>query len=95
MAATGNESGAGQADLRDKASQVGENIRDLGGQVREAAKEKYEELSGEARAFYDQGRGMAEEWEEGLESYVREKPLQAVLIAAGVGMLLGALWKRS
>ena len=38
---------------------------------------------------------LAHEWEEGIESYVREKPLQAVLIAAGVGLLLGALWKRS
>lgn len=95
MAATGNDSGAGQADLRNKASQVGENLRDLGGQVRDAAKEKYEELSGEAKAYYDQGRDMAHEWEDGLENYVREKPLQAVLIAAGVGLLLGALWKRS
>ena len=35
------------------------------------------------------------EWEESLENYVHEKPLQAVLIAAGVGVLLGLLWKRS
>ncbi len=93
--ATSNESGPSQADLRDKASQVGENIRDLGGQVRDAAREKYESLSGEAKAYYEQGRDMAQEWEDGLETYVREKPLQAVLIAAGVGLLLGALWKRS
>jgi ElaB/YqjD/DUF883 family membrane-anchored ribosome-binding protein len=30
-----------------------------------------------------------------LEDYVREKPLRSLLIAAGVGMLLGILWKRS
>jgi ElaB/YqjD/DUF883 family membrane-anchored ribosome-binding protein len=81
--------------LRDKASQVGENLRDLGGQVRDAARDKYSQLNDEARAFYDQGREMAHDWEEGLEGYVRDKPLQAVLIAAGVGLLLGVLWKRS
>jgi ElaB/YqjD/DUF883 family membrane-anchored ribosome-binding protein len=41
------------------------------------------------------GRQRAQEWEKGLEDYVHEKPLQAILIAAGVGMLLGVLWKRS
>ncbi len=95
MAGTGESSASDQADLRNKAAEVSENLRDLGGQVRNAARDKYEQLSGEARAYYDQGRDMAQEWEQGIESYVREKPLQAVLIAAGVGLLLGALWKRS
>jgi len=94
MGVTGDES-ASQADLRDKAQKVGEDLRDLGGQVREAARDKYDQLSGEARAFYDQGRDKAHEWEAGIESYVREKPVQALLVAAGVGLLLGALWKRS
>jgi ElaB/YqjD/DUF883 family membrane-anchored ribosome-binding protein len=95
MAGTGESSGPDQADLRGKAAEVSENLRDLGGQVRDAARDKYEQLSGEAQAYYTQGRDMAQEWEQGIESYVREKPLQAVLIAAGVGLLLGALWKRS
>jgi ElaB/YqjD/DUF883 family membrane-anchored ribosome-binding protein len=95
MGNTGEDSGPSQADLRDAASQVGENLRDLGGQVRDAARDKYEQVSGDARAFYDQGRDMAHEWEEGIESFVRDKPLQAVLIAAGVGLLLGTFWKRS
>ena len=30
-----------------------------------------------------------------LEEYVQEKPIQSLLIAAGVGLLLGILWKRS
>jgi ElaB/YqjD/DUF883 family membrane-anchored ribosome-binding protein len=70
-------------------------LRDLGGQVRDQAREKYEQFSGQAHDYYDQGRQKAQEWEQGLESYVQEKPIQALLIAAGVGMLLGILWKRS
>jgi ElaB/YqjD/DUF883 family membrane-anchored ribosome-binding protein len=89
------DSGTSSQGLGDQAQQVGQNLRDLGGQVRDQAQQKYSELSDQARDYYDQGRQKAQEWEEGLESYVQEKPLQAVLIAAGVGVLLGLLWKRS
>lgn len=79
----------------EQAQQVGQNLRDLGGQVRDQAQQKYNEMSDQARQYYEQGRQKAQEWEQGLESYIQEKPLQAVLIAAGVGVLLGLLWKRS
>jgi ElaB/YqjD/DUF883 family membrane-anchored ribosome-binding protein len=87
--------GEGQGQkMAEQAQQAGQNLRDLGGQVRDAAREKYEQLSEQAQGYYQQGRQKAQEWEEGLESYIQEKPLQAVLIAAGVGVLIGLLWKR-
>ena len=85
----------GGENLTSKAAEVGENLRDLGSQVRDQAREKYEEFSGQAKEYYDKGRQAASEWEENLESYVKEQPLKALLIAAGVGVLLGILWKRS
>jgi len=42
-----------------------------------------------------EGRERAQEWEQSIETYVQEKPIQSILIAAGVGILLGILWKRS
>ena len=95
MGEGGNVAGQGPGNVAEQAQQVGQNLRDLGGQVRDAAREKYSQLSDQAREYYEQGRQKAEEWERGLESYIQEKPLQAVLIAAGVGVLLGLLWKRS
>ena len=98
MGDTGNQGGQGQGaqgGLAESATQVGENLRNIGGQVRDAATERYNQLRDQATQYYDQGRERAREWEESLESYVHEKPLQAVLIAAGVGVLLGLLWKRS
>lgn len=92
-AATGVSNASG--DLNQAAQQVGENLRELGGQVRDAAKEKYEQYSGQAREVYEQGRAVAQDWEQSLESYVQEKPMQALAIAAGVGLLLGLIWKRS
>jgi ElaB/YqjD/DUF883 family membrane-anchored ribosome-binding protein len=80
--------------MGESAANVQQNIREMGTQVRDAATEKYNELRDQAQQYYEQGRARAEEWEQSLESYVHEKPIQSLLIAAGVGMLLGILWKR-
>ena len=99
-----NEAGGGEGasnqggtteQLRDSAKQVGENIRDMGSQMRDAASERFNQLRDQASQYYQEGRQRAEEWERGLEEYVQEKPIQSLLIAAGVGLLLGILWKRS
>ena|ERR1700722_11661655 len=91
----GSDGGHAAENLKDKAQEVTQNLRDIGGQVRDAANEKYNQLRDQAGDYYKQGRETAQEWEHTLESYVQEKPVQAVLIAAGVGLLLGLLWKRS
>ena len=85
----------GEANLGETATQVGQNIREMGTQVRDMASEKYGQLRDQAQNYYEQGRERATEWEQSLENYVHEKPIQAVLMAAGVGVLLGLLWKRS
>ena len=94
-----NQGGAGstggQGDLKEAAAQVGQNLRDLGSQVRDTATQQYEQLREQATDYYQQGRERAMEMEQSLEQYVQEKPIQSLLIAAGVGMLLGMLWKRS
>ena len=93
---SGTQQGAGdQGQMRDTAQQVQENLRNLGSQVRDAATEKYGQLRDQATDYYEQGRQRATEMEQSLEQYVQEKPIQALMIAAGVGMLLGVLWKRS
>jgi ElaB/YqjD/DUF883 family membrane-anchored ribosome-binding protein len=74
--------------VRDKAAEVSQHLKD-------AATDKYNEVRDRASDAYNQGRETAEQWEQSLEGYVQEKPLQAVLLAAGVGLLLGLLWKRS
>jgi ElaB/YqjD/DUF883 family membrane-anchored ribosome-binding protein len=88
------EGQAGGAQIRETASQVGQNLRDMGGQVRDAAKEQYDHLRQQATDYYEQGRNMAHEWENQLENYVQEQPVKALMIAAGVGLLVGLLWRR-
>ena len=93
-----NESkgGASEAagDVREAARQVKENLRDIGTQVRDTATQQYDQLREQAGDYYEQGRQRALEMEESLEQYVQEKPIQALLIAAGIGAVLGWLWKR-
>jgi ElaB/YqjD/DUF883 family membrane-anchored ribosome-binding protein len=91
-----SDSSTSAADqLKDTAQQVTQNIRTMGSTARDAATEKFSDLKQQASDYYDQGRASAEEWEKGIEEYVQEKPIQSLLIAAGVGLVLGMLWKRS
>ena len=91
---SGTQEQQGGGQMRETAQHVQENLRNLGSQVRDAATEKYSQLRDQASEYYEQGRQRAMEMEQTLEDYVQEKPIQALLIAAGVGMLLGILWKR-
>src|SRR5437762_2395643 len=89
------QGGSGTGQLKESAQQVKQDIREMGSQVRDVAKEQYENLREQASEYYDQGRQMVNEYQQTLENYVQEQPVKALLIAAGVGMLLGILWRRS
>jgi ElaB/YqjD/DUF883 family membrane-anchored ribosome-binding protein len=47
-----------------------------------------------ASQYYAQGRQQLEGWEQSLEEHIRAKPLQSVVLATGIGLLLGWLWKK-
>jgi len=81
--------------VRDKAAQVTDTVRDIGNKVRDAASDTYGQVRDQTVGYINHGKEAAEEWEKSLESYVQEKPLQSILLAAGIGLLLGLLWKRS
>jgi ElaB/YqjD/DUF883 family membrane-anchored ribosome-binding protein len=81
-------------DLKSKVSDVGDSLREVGSHVRNAAQEQYENVRDRAAGYVEAGREKAREMEEGVESYVQENPIHAILIAAGIGMLIGLLWRR-
>jgi ElaB/YqjD/DUF883 family membrane-anchored ribosome-binding protein len=47
-----------------------------------------------AAEYYEEGRNQVLAWQQHLKNQVREKPLQSVLIAAGVGLLYALLRRR-
>ena len=90
-----NKGHSAASDLRDNAAQVGQQLRDMGGQVKDAAKEQYNNLRDKASDYYSQGKETVEQYTDTVEQYIQDQPIKAVLIAAGVGLVIGYLWKRS
>jgi ElaB/YqjD/DUF883 family membrane-anchored ribosome-binding protein len=87
------QSGA-TGQLKEKASEMAQSLRDMGSSVKDVAKEQYENVRDKAEEYYEYGRERAQEWQQQAEDYIREQPLKSVLIAAGVGILLGVIWRR-
>jgi len=70
-------------ELREKAAQVKRDLQELSSVAKEAAQEKWGDL-----------KEGAVELEGKVENRIREHPIQSVLIAAGVGLLIGVLITR-
>ena len=90
----GQEPTSSTGHLKEKASELGANIRDIGSTVRDVAREKLEGAREQAQEYYEKGRRRAQQWEETVEHRIQEKPIQSLLLAAGAGLLLGILWRR-
>jgi ElaB/YqjD/DUF883 family membrane-anchored ribosome-binding protein len=69
--------------LRAQAGVVGQDVQELGRIARDAVKERLE-----------QGKERASDLEKTIEEQIRKNPISSVLIAAGAGLLLGALLRR-
>jgi ElaB/YqjD/DUF883 family membrane-anchored ribosome-binding protein len=81
------EAPEGKARLREQAHTVKDDLRELGKIARDTAKET-------AGQYVDGGKHKYEEIEDQVVTYIREKPMKAVLVAAGAGLLLGYLFSR-
>ncbi len=83
-----------QERLREKAAETRDNIADIGHLAKETVQEKYQEMKELAADKYSAGKQKLADMETSFEDTVRETPMKSVLIAAGVGLLLGILWRR-
>jgi len=68
--------------------------RDTAHEVRAHVSETAQHVSETASASYEQGRGQIAHVGQSLEEHMRGKPLQSVVMAAGLGMLLAFLGKK-
>jgi ElaB/YqjD/DUF883 family membrane-anchored ribosome-binding protein len=100
-----NAQSTGMHDLRHKveetAAEIQARVTATGHQVREQARElrtQAQDLGAQtieaAAEYYQQGREKVQVLEQTLETQIREKPIQSLLIAGGIGLLLGLLWNR-
>ncbi|HEY7414568.1 MAG TPA: hypothetical protein VH593_05210, partial [Ktedonobacteraceae bacterium] len=69
-------------------TQVKETVQNVGAQVKET-------MQTTGTQVYEQGRESLQDLNRTIEAQIRERPLQALLVAGGIGALLGLLWRRS
>jgi ElaB/YqjD/DUF883 family membrane-anchored ribosome-binding protein len=81
-------------ELKETVAQIGQNVRQMSEELGGMAREKYQNVRDQASDYYEQGKEKASEFESQIEDYVTEKPIHALLIAAGVGLLVGLMWRR-
>jgi ElaB/YqjD/DUF883 family membrane-anchored ribosome-binding protein len=85
--ASTRQDGHDTAERHDRGQETGKDMRDTAQELTRQGKEM-------AAAYYEEGRNQVSAWQQQLETQVREKPLQSILIAAGVGLLFGLLRRR-
>ena len=69
--------------LRDKARDMSTQTQELGTQTKETVSE-----------YYEQGRETIRTLPQTIEMQIRARPIEALLVAGGVGLLLGLVWRR-
>ena len=72
---------------------VSKGLKDLGDIATDATREAFEQLQENTSACCERGGDEVRRVERTFDQFIREQPFKAVLIAAGVGLLLGRFWK--
>ena len=80
-------------------TQVKETAQDVGTYVKETAQDVGTQVKETVQAagtqVYEQGRDSLQDLNRIIEGQIRQRPLQALLVAGGIGVLLGFLWQRN
>jgi hypothetical protein len=80
--------------LREQASSEPRQHQGIGAVARDPPREPFGPIHESASARCDQRRDTLRHTTRSLEQYIAEQPLTSVLIAGGVGLLLGRFWMR-
>ena len=79
--------------LGQQAKEVAKDLQAMGGTVRDAAQEQLGQVGEKAAEYYGQGQDKFHDVTCACMEKLRERPLMSVLIAVGIGWLLGRFWK--
>ena len=80
--------------VADRAATVAQDFHEVGDAARQMATHGVAAVRDTAYQYLDEGRSRVRHLGDGVHSKVQDQPLRALLIAAGVGFMLGAIWTR-
>lgn len=72
-------------------SETGGTAREMAGRVQQRAGEVAGDTKTQAEGLYNQAAGQAQQQVARLSDVIKEQPLASVLVALGIGYLLGRL----
>jgi ElaB/YqjD/DUF883 family membrane-anchored ribosome-binding protein len=72
----------------------GQRVQQAASHLRRDVEELADAAGEQLEALHETARNQAAGWEQPLEDRIRQQPIQAVLIAAGVGIVVGLLLRR-
>lgn len=86
------------AKVGEHAKQVGRELRNgvaaASEQATRMAEESYNLARNTTASYVEQGKQRATEFEQSVESYIADRPMRSVAIAAGVGFVAGLFFLR-
>lgn len=81
-------------EAKSTADTVVQGVKKAGADAKRMAQEGVEHVRENASAYARQGRDKAMEVEDMLATRIRERPVQSLLIAAGIGCVIGLMCNR-
>ncbi len=82
------------AELHKKAVGLGHDVKDIGRIGGELATDAAHITEEHISEYYKEGVKKAKGLAGNLETEIKKNPIRALMIASGVGLLLGVLWHR-
>jgi ElaB/YqjD/DUF883 family membrane-anchored ribosome-binding protein len=84
-----------QAAVEEEGPTIAEGLQTTTNAVKRLATESVDAVRDTAHDFLDQGKAKVHELGDNVGSHVRDEPMKSVLIAAGVGFIVGLFfWRR-
>lgn len=80
--------------IADRAAAVADDFHEVGDAARQMAKDSVSAVRDTAMQYLDESRSRVQRLSDEIESRVTERPMKSLLVAAGIGFLLGAIWTR-
>lgn len=70
-----------------------DDLADKAGNLAEKAGERIQDLADQGRQATEQFQVVADNFKTAVDKSVKDQPLTTLAIAAGIGFVIGALWK--